>query len=65
MSDWIKGAIKHPGALHRATNTPPGQKIPEAKIVAAEKQGGRVAREARFAQELKGFQHKEEGPKGR
>ena len=53
--NWIAGAIKRPGALHRATHTPPGEKIPEKKIAAAERKGGRVAREARLAETLKGF----------
>ena len=30
--DWIKGAIKHPGALHKSLHVPKGQKIPLAKI---------------------------------
>lgn len=32
---FIKGAIQDPGYLHRATHTPPGQKIPPAKVAAA------------------------------
>lgn len=32
---WIKGAIKHPGALHRALGVPEGEKIPAAKMAAA------------------------------
>ena len=32
---WIKGAIKHPGALHRELGVPEGQKIPKSKIAAA------------------------------
>lgn len=26
--NWIKGAIKHPGGLHRALGVPQGQTIP-------------------------------------
>jgi hypothetical protein len=33
--NWIKGAIKHPGALHRDLGVPEGQKIPAAKLAAA------------------------------
>jgi hypothetical protein len=29
---WIKGAIKHPGALHKELNVPVGKKIPKSKI---------------------------------
>lgn len=30
--NWIKGAIKHPGALHKKAGVPPGQKIPASKM---------------------------------
>lgn len=55
MSDhWIQGAIKRPGALHRALNVPEGQKIPEKKIEKATHSGDlRLAREARLAETLK------------
>ena len=36
MYDWIKGAIKHPGALHKELNVPMGKKIPDSKIEKAE-----------------------------
>lgn len=32
---WIKGAIKHPGGLHRALGVPQGQKIPGSKLTKA------------------------------
>lgn len=54
---WIQGAIKRPGALHRALGVPEGQKIPDSKIRAAERRGGRVGREARLAETLKGLHH--------
>lgn len=50
--NFIKGAIKRPGALHRALGVPVEQKIPPAKIAAADKGNGRVAKEARFAETL-------------
>lgn len=50
--NFIKGAIKRPGALHRALGVPQGQKIPQSKIAKAAKSGGRVGREARFAETL-------------
>ena len=52
MSNWIKGAIKHPGALHRALGVPEGEKIPKKRIVAAEHKGGTLARQARLAMTL-------------
>lgn len=53
---FIDTAIKRPGALHRATGTPQGQKIPEAKIKKAEgSPNPRLRKEAQFADELKGF----------
>lgn len=56
--DFISKAIKRPGALHRALGVPKGDKIPAAKERAAAKRPGRVGREARFAEELKGFKKK-------
>jgi hypothetical protein len=55
MANFIKGAIKRPGALHRALGVPQGQKIPKAKEAAAAKRPGRVGKEARFAEELATF----------
>lgn len=50
--NFIKGAIKRPGALHRALGVPEGQKIPKKKIAAAAKKKGRVGQEARLAKTL-------------
>jgi hypothetical protein len=50
--NWIKGAIKHPGALHRALGVPAGKNIPKGKIAAAAKKGGTLGRRARLAQTL-------------
>lgn len=33
---WIKGAIKHKGALHKELNVPEGKKIPTKKLTKAE-----------------------------
>jgi hypothetical protein len=49
---FIKKAIKRPGALHAALGVPQGKKIPAKKVAAAAKKGGRVGREARFAEVL-------------
>lgn len=36
MADWMEKAFsKNKGGLHRATNTPQGQKIPEKKLYGA------------------------------
>lgn len=34
---WIKGAIKHPGKLHRELGVPQGEKIPAKKMAKAAK----------------------------
>jgi hypothetical protein len=34
---WIQGAIKKPGALHRALGVPEGKKIPAKKMAKAAK----------------------------
>lgn len=51
--NWIKGAIKKPGALHEDLGVPKGQKIPAGKIAAAAKKPGKVGQRARLAQTLK------------
>jgi hypothetical protein len=51
---WIAGATKKKGALH----VPKDEKIPAAKLHAAAKKGGKVGREARLAETLKGLNHK-------
>lgn len=51
--DWIKGAIKHPGALHKQLGVPEGKKIPESKLKAAEKKGGVEGKRAHLAETLK------------
>ena len=53
---FIQGAIKHPGALHRALDVPLGQKIPAAKLARARHSGNPdVRRKALFAKKLAGF----------
>ena len=51
--NWIKGAIKHPGALHKELGVPQGQKIPAAKLAEAAKKGGTEGKRARLAETLK------------
>lgn len=50
--NWIKGAIKHPGALHRALHVPKGKKIPKGKLRKAMKAKGKLGRRARLAYTL-------------
>ena len=53
---WIAGAIKHPGALHRALGVPEGEKIPAAKLATARNSSNpRIARMAALAHTLKGM----------
>ena len=55
---WIAGAIKHPGALHRALHVPEGEKIPAKKMSQASHSGSaRVRKMAGLAHTLKGFHH--------
>ena len=53
---WIKGAIKHPGALHRKLHVPEGQKIPAKKMAAAaHSENPTTRRQVALAHTLKGF----------
>ncbi len=56
--NWIAGAIKHPGALHRELGVKPGKKIPAKTLARAAAKGGTEGRRARLAETLKGFHHK-------
>jgi hypothetical protein len=53
--NWIAQATKNKGALHRNLGVPQGEKIPAAKLKAAAAKGGKVGKEARLAQTLKGL----------
>lgn len=58
---WIKGAIKHPGKLHRDLHVPEGEKIPAEKMAAAKhSKNPAIRKEAALAHTLKGF-HKKSG----
>ena len=49
--DWMKGAVKHPGALHRALDVPEGKKIPEKKLEKAENsKNPKIRKEAQLAE---------------
>jgi hypothetical protein len=56
--NWIEGATKNKGALHKALGVPAGKKIPSKTLAAAAKKGGKVGKEARLAETLKGFKKK-------
>jgi hypothetical protein len=51
--NWIKDAIKKPGALHKELGVPEGKKIPAKKLKAAAKKGGKEGQRARLAETLK------------
>jgi hypothetical protein len=51
--NWIKGAIKQPGALHKALGVPQGEKIPVSKVQSAAKKGGKLGQRARLAMTLR------------
>jgi len=47
--NFIKKAIRHPGALHKELGVKQGKKIPKSKIRAAARKGGKLGQRARFA----------------
>lgn len=54
MTNWIQGAIKHPGALHAQMGVPQGQPIPAKRLaVAADSDNPLLAKRARLAETLK------------
>lgn len=57
MANWIAGAIKKPGALHKELGVPQGQKIPAKKLAKAAKAGGKEGQRARLAETLEGMHH--------
>lgn len=59
--NWIAGAVKHPGALHKELHVPQGEKIPAKKLNAAAAKGGKEGERARLAKTLKGLPHKAAG----
>ena len=61
--NFIAGAIKHPGALHKELGVPQGQKIPQKKLAKAAKAGGKLGERARFAETLEKLPHKGGGKK--
>jgi len=51
-ANWIKDAIKKPGALRKAMKTKEGEKIPKEKLSKAAKAPGKMGQRARLAQTL-------------
>ena len=52
--NWISGAIKKPGALHRSLGVPEGKPIPAKKLnAAANSSNPTTARRANLAKTLK------------
>lgn len=57
-ANWIAGAIKKPGALHKEMGVPEGKKIPAGKLRVAAGKGGKLGQRARLAETLKGMKHR-------
>jgi hypothetical protein len=53
--NWIKDAIKKPGALRSELGAKKGQPIPAKKLAAAAKKPGVEGKRARLAETLKGL----------
>ena len=53
--NFIKDAIKKPGALRKSMGVKKGETIPAKKLDAATKAPGKMGQRARFAEMLKGF----------
>ena len=53
--NWIKDAIKKPGALRSELGVKEGKNIPAKKLAAAAKKPGKLGQRARLAETLKGM----------
>jgi len=53
--NWIAEATKNKGGLHKSLGVPQGTPIPAKKIAAAAGKSGKVGKQARLAQTLKGL----------
>ena len=51
--NWIKGAIKKPGALRKELGVKEGEKIPAKKLAKAAEKPGVEGKRARLAETLK------------
>lgn len=61
---FIAKAIKKPGALHKELGVPKDKKIPEKKLDAAAKKGGKLGERARFAKTLEKMRGRQLMPLG-
>ena len=50
--NWIKEAIKKPGALRKELHVPEGKTIPKKKLAKSAKAPGKLGQRARLAQTL-------------
>lgn len=62
-ANWIQGAIKKPGALHKELGIKEGTKIPAKTLTRAAGKSGKLGQRARLAETLKGLKHKKSGRK--
>lgn len=54
--NFIKKAIKHPGALHRELKVPEGKKIPQSKLTKAlHSDNPKMRKQANLAKTLRGL----------
>ena len=53
--NWIQGAIKKPGALHRQLGIPAGKKIPKSTLRRCSKAAGKLGQRCRLALTLGKF----------
>lgn len=57
--NWIAGAIKHEGSLHKALGVPEGKNIPSGKLdKAAHSENPSLAKKANLAKTLKAMHRK-------
>jgi len=56
--NWIADATKNKGGLHKSLGVPKGEKIPAGKLAKAAKASGKVGKQARLAETLKGLKKK-------
>ncbi len=58
MGDWIKGAVRNKGALHRALGIPEDKPIPAERLKEAEhSRDPHLRRMAHLAETLRGLNH--------
>jgi len=52
---WIANATRNKGKLHTRLGVPEDEKIPAKKLAKAAERGGKLGKEARLAETLKGL----------